>query len=76
MSKFKRLFNAPSDFMSFSTFYNKDVTQTLVKKAPGVRKLAAFELLNFIGGKTMAQTFDVRGKKKDIFMTSPFPKKK
>ena len=32
--------------------------------------------MNFIGGKSMAHTFDVRGKKKDIFMTSPFPKKK
>ena len=76
VSKFKRLFNAPSDFMSFSTFYNRDVTQTQVKKAPGVKKMSAFELMNFIGGKNMSQIFDVRGKKKDIFLTSPFPKKK
>lgn len=62
--------------MSFSTFYNRDVTQTLVKKSPGVKKLSAFELMNFIGGKNMSQIFDVRGKKKDIFLTSPFPKKK
>ena len=62
--------------MSFSTFYNRDVTHTIVKKPPGVKKLSAFELMNFIGGKNMSQIFDVRGKKKDIFLTSPFPKKK
>jgi hypothetical protein len=73
---FKWLFYAPSEFMSFSNFYNRDVTQTLVKKAPGVKKLSVFELMNFIGGKNMSQIFDVRGKKKDIFLTSPFPKKK
>jgi hypothetical protein len=32
--------------------------------------------MNFIGGKNMAQIYDVRGKKKDLFITSPFPKKK
>jgi hypothetical protein len=47
-----------------------------MKKMPGVRKINAFELLNFIGGKNMSSIFDVRGKKKDIFLTSPFPKKK
>ena len=70
------MYNAPSDFMSFSTFYNRGDTQTLVKKTNGARKISAFELMNFIGGKNMSSMFDVRGKKKDIFMTSPFPKKK
>ena len=70
------MYNAPSDFMSFSTFYNRENTQSMVQKNSGARKISAFELMNFIGGKNMAQIYDVRGKKKDLFITSPFPKKK
>jgi len=38
-SKFKRLMNnAPSDYMSFSTFYNRDLVSTLApRKKDGVR---------------------------------------
>ncbi len=56
VSKFKKLmmYNAPSDFMSFSTFYNRENTQSMVKKTSGARKISAFELMNFIGGKNMA----------------------
>lgn len=65
----------PSDFMSFSTFYNKDYPQGS-KKRPGARKVTCFELLNFMTGRNMGAIFDIKGKKKDIIYPSPFPKKK
>ena len=65
----------PSDFMSFSTFYNKDAT-TGGRRKQGARKITCFELMSFITGRNMSSIFDIRGKKKDITLPSPFPKKK
>lgn len=48
------MFNANQDFVSSSTFYNRDNTQTVAKTASGPRKINAFELMNFICGKNMA----------------------
>jgi hypothetical protein len=63
--------------MSFSTFYNKaEFGGVSTKRRVGARKLNCFELLNFVAGKSMTGLFDVKGKKKDLFVSSPFPKKK
>ena len=68
----------PSDYMSFSTFYNKDYNNNTQggKRRGGPRKVSCFELLNFMTGRSIGTIFDVRGKKKDILQQSPFPKKK
>jgi hypothetical protein len=61
----------PSDFMSFSTFYQKDNNNfggAGVKRRPGARKISCFELLNFMTGRSMSGIFDIKGKKKDIIL--------
>lgn len=75
-SRFKKMMNVPSEFMSFSTFYNREPPMSNVRKKQGVKKISCFELLNFMSGRSMSAIFDVRGKKKDILLQSPFPKKK
>ncbi len=68
-SRFKKmLMNVPSDFMSFSTFYNKEPTQSNYKKKQGVKKISCFELINFMSGRSMSSVFDIKGKKKDILL--------
>lgn len=66
----------PSDFMSFSTFYNKGEYGMSMKKKLGAPKINCFELLNFMTGRSMCGIFNIKGKKKDITYPSPFPKKK
>ena len=65
----------PSDYMSFSTFYNRERTSNFDNKK-GQKKLNAFELMSFVMGRQMQATFEIKGKKKEITLQSPFPKKK
>lgn len=67
----------PSDYMSFSTIYNREFTGSKdTKLKQGQKKLNSFELIGFMMGRNMQAIFEVRGKKKDIQLQSPFPKKK
>lgn len=64
----KRFMQAvPSDYMSFSTIYNREFTGTKdTKLKQGQKKLNSFELIGFMMGKNMQAIFEVRAKKKDI----------
>ena len=57
----------PSDYMSFSTIYNREFTGTKdIKLKQGQKKLNSFELIGFMMGRNMQAIFEVRAKKKDI----------
>ena len=56
--------HVPSDFMSFSTFYNKEYAGN--KKRAGARKMNCFALMNFIAGRNMTSIFEIKGYKKDL----------
>ena len=64
----KTMAQVPSDYMSFSTFYNKEFQMggASKKQKHGPRRVNCFELMNFAAGRHMTSIFDVRGKKKDI----------
>lgn len=61
--------------ISMSTMNNlfKDPT---ARNKQGPKKANFFELMNFVGGKTLTQIFEVKSKKKEYSTPSPFPKKK
>jgi hypothetical protein len=65
--------NVPSDYMSFSTIYNREFTG-LKDGNQGPKKLNSFELIGFMMGRNTQAIFEVRGKKKDILIQSPFTK--
>ena len=61
--------NVPhSDIVSFSTVCKPHVIQN--------RKMNCFEILNVLAGHSLSSMFEVRPKKKDLSLSSPFPKKK
>jgi hypothetical protein len=41
----------PSDYMSFSTFYNRERSNTVKDITKGQKKLNAFELMSFMMGR-------------------------
>lgn len=65
----------PSDMISMSTMNNMFKDPTAKNKA-GPKKANFFELINFLGGKSLTQIFEVKSKKKEYSTPSPFPKKK
>ena len=46
------------------------------KPLSGPRKVNYFDILSLLGGHSLTHIFEIKSKKKELAMPSPFPKKK